>query len=126
MAETGREQKQDSSDVRSPSALTQPSSLSQETVNLDAILLARDRLKKKHDTSAGGTKNNQKSFPSGIDLTRAIQSVKLRRVVNEEKPSDLSPNGAEFLKRALERMNRFTTLSNDDEEDKEDELEQEW
>jgi hypothetical protein len=44
--------------------------------------------------------------------------------VNEEKPAALSPDGAEFLKKALERMNKFTNLSFD--EDERDAEEQEW
>lgn len=48
--------------------------------------------------------------------------MKLRQVVHE-KPADLSPDGAEFLKKALERMNKFTTLSFEEGEDVE---EQEW
>ena len=70
------------------------------------------------------TNNKQKGLPAGNELTRAIQSVKLRRVVNEEKPAALSPDGAEFLKKALERMNKFTNLSFD--EDERDAEEQEW
>lgn len=124
LAQAIRGQRQNLNDTSSSAMLNQPSSLSEETVNLDAILLARGRLKKK--TSSMPATAKQKAFPSGNDLTRAIQSVKLRRVVNDDKPSDLSPDGAEFLKKALERMNRFTKLSDDEEEDDEDGQEQEW
>ncbi len=75
-----------------------------------------------HPTPA--VNNNQRGLPSGNELTRAIQNVKLRRVVEQEKPAELSPDGAEFLKKALERMNKFTNLSFDEEDG--DIEEQEW
>ena len=121
LAQDIQAKKQHLNHANASSSLSQPSSLSEETVNLEAILLARNRLKKQSNNAT-----EVKGFPSGNDLTRAIQSVKLKKVVNDKKPADLSPDGAEFLKKALERMNRFTTLSDSEEEENEHELEQQW